>query len=198
MVERASESQAQSPGRCLRASQGFRLPGCRRRFSVRLPEEVAHDHSHPLWQRRQAAAQVVLNGLSMIGVFEDRDKAFAEASLPDPKEIGTARSTAASGGTCKGDLPLKTPQRGSGKSEQLQGGESGPDFGTITSLRQPPPAAPAKDGFGRFTVSAACCADLFWTDRGSLPLSTPWPWYRPVPLAAVPIPPCPATHGRRA
>jgi hypothetical protein len=27
---------------------------------------------------------------------------------------------AASGGKCKGDLPLKTPQRGSGKSEQLQ------------------------------------------------------------------------------
>ena len=27
---------------------------------------------------------------------------------------------AASGGTCNGDLPLKTPQRGSGKSEQSQ------------------------------------------------------------------------------
>src|SRR5216684_6906030 len=25
-----------------------------------------------------------------------------------------------------------------------------PDIGTITSLRQPPPAAPAKDGLGRF------------------------------------------------
>src|SRR5580658_4075806 len=66
------------------------------------------------------------------------------------KEIGAARSTAASGGTCKGDLPLRTPQRGSGKSEQSQRGESGPDIGTITSLRQPPPAAPAKDGSGRF------------------------------------------------
>jgi hypothetical protein len=60
----------------------------------------------------------------MIGVFEDRDKAFAEASLPDPKEIGTARSTAASGGTCKGDLPLKTPQRGSGKAAYSMGREA--------------------------------------------------------------------------
>jgi len=30
-----------------------------------------------------------------------------------------------------------------------------------------------QNGFGRFTVSAACCADLFWTDRGSLLLWTP-------------------------
>ncbi len=53
-----------------------------------------------------------------------------------------------------------------------------------------------KNGFGRFTVNAACCVDLFWIYRGSLPLSTPWPWRRPV--AAVPIPPCPVTRGRRA
>src|ERR1035437_307216 len=26
----------------------------------------------------------------------------------------------------------------------------------------------------RFTVNAACCADLFWIYRGSLPLSTPY------------------------
>jgi hypothetical protein len=58
------------------------------------------------------------------------------------------------------DLPLRTPQRGSGKSEQSQGGASGPDMGTTTSLRQPPPAAPAKDGFGRFIVNAPCCVDL--------------------------------------
>jgi hypothetical protein len=55
-----------------------------------------------------------------------------------------------------------------------------------------------KDGFGRFTVSAACCADLSWTDRGSLPLSTPWPSCRPAPVAATPIPPSPATRGRHA
>ena len=45
--------------------------------------------------------------------------AMAGASIKE-QEIGAARSTAASGGTCKEDLPLKTPQRGSGKSEQLQ------------------------------------------------------------------------------
>ncbi len=94
------------------------------------------------------------------------------------------------------DLPLRTPQRGSGKSEQSRLRASGPDIGTITSLRQPPPAAPAKNGFGRFMVNAACCVDLFWIYRGSLPLSTPWPWRRPV--AAVPIPPCPVTRGPRA
>jgi len=53
-----------------------------------------------------------------------------------------------------------------------------------------------KNGFGRFTVNAACCVDLFWIYRGSLRLSTPWPWRRPV--AAVPIPPCPVTRGPRA
>jgi hypothetical protein len=58
------------------------------------------------------------------------------------------------------DLPLRTPQRASGKSERSQGGASGPDIGTTTSLRQPPPAAPAKDGFGRFIVNAPCCVDL--------------------------------------
>ena len=65
----------------------------------------------------------------------------------------------------------------------------------------PAPASASGSGKrrpGEVQVSAACCADLFWTDRGSLPLLTPWPWYRPVPVAAVPIPPCPATRGRRA
>jgi hypothetical protein len=65
----------------------------------------------------------------------------------------------------------------------------------------PAPASANGSGkrrLGEVQVSAACCADLFWTDRGSLPLLTPWPWYRPVPVAAVPIPPCPATRGRRA
>ena len=47
------------------------------------------------------------------------------------------------------DLPLRAPRRGCGKSEQYLQGMSGPDIGTIASLRQPPPAAPAKDGFGR-------------------------------------------------
>ena len=65
-----------------------------------------------------------------------------------------------------------------------------------TSLRQPSPAAPAKNGFGRFMVNAACCVDLFGIYRGSPLLSTPWPWRRPV--VAVPIPPCPVTRGRRA
>jgi hypothetical protein len=52
-----------------------------------------------------------------------KDKREAMMQYPTPsghKEVGTALSTAASGDTCKGDLPLKTPQRGSGKSEQLQ------------------------------------------------------------------------------
>jgi hypothetical protein len=65
----------------------------------------------------------------------------------------------------------------------------------------PAPASASGSGKrrpGEVQVSAACCADLFWTDRGSLPLLTPWPWYRPAPVAAVPIQPCPATRGRRA
>jgi hypothetical protein len=65
----------------------------------------------------------------------------------------------------------------------------------------PAPASASGSGkrrLGEVQVSAACCADLFWTDRGSLLLLTPWPWYRPVPVAAVPIPPSPATRGRRA
>jgi hypothetical protein len=65
-----------------------------------------------------------------------------------------------------------------------------------TSLRRPPPAAPAKDGFGRFTVSAACGADLVCLYRAPPPPSTPCLWYRPI--VAVPIPPSPATRGRRA
>ena len=60
---------------------------------------------------------------------------------------------------------------------------------------QPPPAAPAKDGFGRFTVSAACGADLVCLCRVSLPLSTSSPW-SPL-VAATPIPPSPAIRGRR-
>src|ERR1700722_7591947 len=55
-----------------------------------------------------------------------------------------------------------------------------------------------KRRLGEVQVSAACCADLFWTDRGSLPLLTPWPWHRPVRVVAVPISPCPATRGRHA
>jgi hypothetical protein len=41
---------------------------------------------------------------------------------PSPilRDWRAARSTAASGGTCKRDLPLRTPQRGSDKSEQSQ------------------------------------------------------------------------------
>ena len=73
------------------------------------------------------------------------------------------------------DLPLRTPRRGSGKSKPSQQGTSGPDIETIASLRQPPPAARAKDGFGRLTVSAACGADLVYLCRVSLPLSTPSP-----------------------
>src|SRR5579863_3211639 len=64
----------------------------------------------------------------------------------------------------------------------------------------PAPASASGSGkrrLGEVQVSAACCADLFWTDRGSLPLLTPWPWYRLL-VAAAPIPPCPATRGRRA
>jgi hypothetical protein len=67
---------------------------------------------------------------------------------------------------------------------------SGPDIGTITSLRQPPPAAPAKDGFERFIVNAACGADLVCFYRVSLLPSTLWPWYRSV--AVTPSQPCPA------
>jgi hypothetical protein len=76
--------------------------------------------------------------------------ALTYQTLPDTERLELHEVQAAIGGTCKGDLPLKTPQRGSGKSEQSQCGESGPDIGIITSLRQPPPAAPAKDGLGRF------------------------------------------------
>jgi len=57
------------------------------------------------------------------------------------------------------DLPLRTPQRGSGKSEQSQLRASGAGRWDDASLRQPPPAAPAKDGFGRFIVSAPCYVD---------------------------------------
>jgi hypothetical protein len=42
----------------------------------------------------------------------------------------------------------------------------------------PAPASASGSGkrrLGEVQVSAACCADLFWTDRGSLPLLTPWP-----------------------
>jgi hypothetical protein len=49
---------------------------------------------------------------------------------------------------------------------------------------------------GMFTVSAACCADLVWIYREPQPLSTPWPWRRPV--VAAPIQPYPVIRGRRA
>jgi hypothetical protein len=42
------------------------------------------------------------------------------------------------------DVPLRTPRRGSGKSEPIS-----EEIHLISnSLRQPPPAAPAKNGFG--------------------------------------------------
>jgi hypothetical protein len=90
------------------------------------------------------------------------------------------------------DLPLRTPRRGSGKSGPISEEKD-------LSIELPTPAsatAPAKDGFGRFRGSAACGADLVCLYRASPPPSTPWLGYCPVP--AVPIPPCPATHGRRA
>jgi Cys-tRNA(Pro) deacylase len=52
-----------------------------------LTDQVAHDHPHPLRQRRQAAAQIVLNGLSMIGVSEDGDEALGETSVVGRKHI---------------------------------------------------------------------------------------------------------------
>jgi len=48
----------------------------------------------------------------------------------------------------QGNLPLRTPSGASGKSGQSRVRASGPDIGTIISLRQPPPAAPAKKASG--------------------------------------------------
>jgi len=96
----------------------------------------------------------------------------------------------------RGDLPLRTPRRGKRQIRTIPVKSVRAGHWNDTSLRQPPPAASAKDGFGRFTVSAACSADFVCLCRVSPLPSTPWPWYRPV--AATPIPPYPATHGRRA
>lgn len=57
-------------------------------------------------------------------------------------------------------LPLRTPRLGSGKrvSEEVIG------------IELPAPAsatAPAKDGFGKGSVSLSCGADLFWIYRAS-------------------------------
>jgi len=112
------------------------------------------------------------------------------------KEVGPALRAAASGGNVQGDLPQRTPQRGKRQIRTIPTKSVRAGRRDDASLRQPPPAAAAKNGFGRFIVSAACRVDLFWIYRGSLQLSTPWPWRRPV--VEVPIPPCPVTRGRRA
>jgi hypothetical protein len=68
-----------------------------------------------------------------------------------------------------GDLPLRTPRRGSGKSGRISEERD-------LSIELPTPASASgsgKNGFGRFRVSAACGADLSCLCRVSLPLSTP-------------------------
>ena len=113
-------------------------------------------YPHPLRQRRQAAAQVVLNALSMIGVFEDRDKEFAEASVVGRKHgtqpmkrlhethSGAARPIKAAGcgleverQVAEGDGPqaaigehADARRNGIGESEVTGGGEAidHPDF----------------------------------------------------------------------
>jgi hypothetical protein len=90
------------------------------------------------------------------------------------------------------DLPLRTPRRGSGKSKPIS-----EEMNLDMELPAPASAtAPAKDGFGRFRVSAACGADLSCLYRASPPPSMPSLWSRPV--AATPIRPSPAIRGRRA
>ena len=86
------------------------------------------------------------------------------------------------------DLPLRAPQRGSGKSRPISEDEF--------AYRTASASGSGKKGFIRFTVSAACGADLACLCRASPQPSTPWPWYRQV--AATPILPCPAIHDRRA
>ena len=92
----------------------------------------------------------------------------------------------------RGDLPLRTPRRGCGKSESIS-----EEMNLDMELPAPASAtAPAKDGFGRFMVSAACGADLSCLCRASPLPSTPSPWHRRA--AAAPIQPYPAIRGQRA
>jgi len=76
-----------------------------------------------------------------MGTTMKEDDRQPEISSAMHKPICT--KTAASGGSCR-DLPRRTPQRGCGKPELASKG-----IHSISNcLRQPPPAAPAKDGFG--------------------------------------------------
>ena len=85
---------------------------CRLRHSgTNLLEQVAHNYPHPLRHCRQPIAQIVLNGLSMIWVFENGDKAFAQASVIGGKHVTQPmkRLHETHGGTAS---PVETTGRG--------------------------------------------------------------------------------------
>jgi hypothetical protein len=86
----------------------------------------------------------------------------------------SARRTAASGGMCARICRKERPGGAAANHDNEE--RSGPDLATIVSLRQPPPAAPAQNGFGSFIVSLPCGADLSWIYRASPPLLTLSPW----------------------
>jgi hypothetical protein len=54
---------------------------------VREPKQVAYNDSNRLRQPRKAAAQVVLNGLSMIGSLEDRHNSMNQTSVSGSKRV---------------------------------------------------------------------------------------------------------------
>jgi len=113
------------------------------------------------------------------------------------QEIDVARRTAASSGTCREICREERPSGAAANQNNLS--EQCPAAHSDDYLpAQASASGSGKDSFGRLTVSAACCADLSWNDRGRSRLSMPWPWHHPVPVAAVPTPPCLATRGRRA
>lgn len=78
----------------LESSEGFAvwLIGSRRVLKdesagVREPKQVACNDSDRLRQPKKAAAQVVLNGLSMIGSLEDRHNSMNQTSVSGSKPV---------------------------------------------------------------------------------------------------------------
>ena len=69
---------------------------------------------------------------------------------PSELQMCDALRAAASGGNVRGDLPLRTPQRGKRQIRSIPSKSVRAGRRDNSSLRRPPPAAPAKDGSGRF------------------------------------------------